>query len=284
MALVLIATAVAGCGESAPTAPEATVTATDASAALDGGAPLQTRLAAVLDLDPGQLVALEELTDSWAGRDRAPGDAWWLASEVEAILDSDQVAQLAAAADVRPMRDAARRRWGRLQGMAGPGPDLGGLGLTDEQRARIREIVEAREPDVRALHEAVRAGTLDPDAARARIEEIRAATRARVEVVLTTEQRDALAARRAEAEVRREAMAEALRLSDEQKEKLAAAARTGRHAALEAVLSEEQHRIVAVHRWLVSNGRGGGARPAAPKDGAGRGPRPHGPHGGFFGG
>jgi hypothetical protein len=302
MALVPIAMAVTGCGESAPTDPDAAVTGSE-SAAVDGEWRLVTRLADVLHLSQEQLAALDRLTDSWHERDREPGDAWRLAAGVQAILDPDQVAELAANA-VRPMSEAAGRRGGRYQGeagsrhdFAGPRPDVAGLGRTDEQHARIREILAAREPELRALREAVRAGTLDRDAARAQVEEIREETRARVEAVLTTEQKEALAARRAEAEVRREerraeletrgaavreARAEALRLSDEQKEQLAAA-RTERRSAFEEVLSEEQLRIVAVHRWLVSTAHEGGARPAESKDGAGRGPRPHGPHGGFFG-
>jgi hypothetical protein len=318
MTLVPVAMAVSGCGEDASTNPTASATPSESetSAATRDRIGLAERLGETLELEPGQVVALERLGASWSQESPGPDDAWRQAAGIEEILTADQVAVLAGSADVRPMRRPAGRRSDPRGRIGGSGPDFAGLGLSDGQRAEIRRILQARGSELRALREEVRAGTLDRDAARAGAEAIRAETRARIDAVLTPAQAEEWTRRRVEAEARREerreqiaartaavrgAMAEALRLTDEQTERLAALrtaagvgdedrvgrapSRAAHRAALEQILTEEQLRIVAVHRWLASAVRRGDRQGReAPRSEAGPGPRRPRTLGGFFGG
>lgn len=64
--------------------------------------------------------------------------------------------------------------------------------LTDEQRARVREILESARAELRELRRAVRAGEIEPEAARERAREIHAETVEALSEILTEEQIEGL--------------------------------------------------------------------------------------------
>jgi Spy/CpxP family protein refolding chaperone len=339
--LVLAGMAVVGLvacgGEDAPTEPvggsvvnEALLADAELGSAID-------ELTQDIGLSDDQRAPIQELVAN--GRDRAgePGAAWYAAAELQGILTSEQIAELdSRMANTRDRigmkhgersemraRDGghARDGAGSFGRMSGGAHGYAGLELTEEQRTQIRAVLESHQAELDALREELRSGDLSREEMRSRAESVHEAIRAKIEPLLTQEQRDQLQERESRFEEhrvasgehretaleRREAqhaaMVDALELTDAQIEVLDAlgagrsggSARAGdesrseiheaHRAAMAEVLTEEQQEIVTLHRALATH-----RFQAAAHEGRRRGhgehrthPGGHGGHAGFMG-
>jgi len=98
--------------------------------------------------------------------------------------------------------------WGAHRG--GMGPRGGGLeralgdSLTEEQRGQLKQIRTENQGKMKDLRDRIHSGELTRDEARQEMSAIRESTHAKVEGMLTDEQKQTLAEKRAEREKRRE--------------------------------------------------------------------------------
>ena len=282
----LAAVGVAACGgDDTPTEPvdgsvvnEAPLEDAELGSAID-------ELTQALGLSDEQREAIQDLVAR--GRDQVvePGAAWYAAAELQAILSTDQIAELdsrqASAGDrvrmergnrsAMPDQSGERSRHGaRSSGrMSGGGHGYAGLELTDEQRAQIEAVVESHQAELNALREEIRGGDLTREEKRSRAQSVHEAIRAEIEPLLTQEQRDQLKEREAGMEERRAtagehrdvarqrgeaehaAMVDALELTDAQIEVLDAL-REGRPGAAARAGDESRFDIREAHRAALA--------------------------------
>lgn len=179
-------------------------------------------LARDLDLSPEAAARLQASLTAYQDQAREPGYLWRVAADLQERLDDEEKERLFAAAESRPPRRPQAGRRDRAFRDRQPGRHAGfladSLNLTDEQKAGIASIRETYRDRFQELARARREGTVPPDDARARMQELRDTMRAEVEALLTDEQKAQLAGRRAQARdrfderrVRREAFREEAR-------------------------------------------------------------------------
>ncbi|NNE70925.1 MAG: hypothetical protein HKN29_11270 [Rhodothermales bacterium] len=179
-----------------------------------------------------------------------PGFLWRLAAELSSTLTDEQIDNLLNGDGARQaLRDAFgdRQQGDRQMGDRQMGPSQndrqgGGLGdfLTEDQKADLEAIREARRAELESLFEAIRAAresgdTAAAEAAHEAIRAIQAEVKAEVEAYLaanlTQEQQDAIAAAQAEREAaraerqaaERAVMIEVLGITDAQADEMLAA-------------------------------------------------------------
>ena len=281
----------------------------------DLGARLD-RIATALDLGADQRAALDAVADRYADADRPA--LWQAAADVEAVLTDAQVEALRAQVRdrleaLRDGRGGDRARPGRRdragQGRAGRGgrPGRAGQGrpaqdrqgdragrLSDEQREAVREVREAYRPRFEALRASFRDGDLSAGAFAVQRRALREALGDDLRAVLPAETVARFDDREARREAEREAREQALGLTAEQRDALAAlrldrlreaAARpapTSRpargerptreerqarseqvrerreavRAEIDAILTTDQRDVLDLHRALAAGGRG----------------------------
>jgi Spy/CpxP family protein refolding chaperone len=155
-----------------------------------------------LSLTSSQTVAVNELAASFGERMGEPGALWRLAGELHGTLTAEQIAHIVDRQAERLEQMAGRAGdgppgFGRRHG--GPGGGFGrglrsGAGkflpdATDEQRQAIREVLESLRPQFEALHEQLRSGQITSEEFRAQAQELREAAHAKIDPLLTDEQR-----------------------------------------------------------------------------------------------
>lgn len=146
-----------------------------------------------LELTDDQITALRDVLEEYRGQGRQWGTLWNVAVDLQGILSSEQVDAIAARQAERGAEMRVRR---------------GGLDLSDEQIAEMRQIRESFQPQLDEIRDGVRSGSITRDEARTRSGEIREAMHDALIGILSQEQLAALEESRAEAEVHRgEAMA-----------------------------------------------------------------------------
>ena len=334
VALMSLAIGLAACGDEALTEANTSTGLGDSEASA-----ILSDMTGDLGLSEEQKSELQQIAVEYSARLDEPGVTWYVAADVQAVLTSEQIASIAARREEMHdrisdrMSDAGFRGHGSGRGMRrdgrgpgvdggrhrGRGPWAGGdLDLTQEQTDAIQDVLEKYRPQMEAIRDQVRDGSLTREEARTRAEAIRDSIRTEIEALLTPEQLDALEARRQEFDDRRAdrqdareqahaAMVEALGLTAEQQAEIDALragpktegtradTREAHRAALEAILSEEQLEVVQVHEALralgilrrLSGGQGfgpnGGFRSPPPGGPGPGGPHPGGPGAGFGG-
>ena len=188
-------------------------------------------LTAGLGLTDDQIAAVREVMEEYRGRGREPGTLWYAAADLQGVLSADQI----AAIDARRTEEADRMGERRSRGRRGSGPREGfdrrdgngnwnGAGegrhgsmdvldLSEEQLAQLKEIRDSYAPELTAIRDAVRDGSLSREESVERLEAIRESMHEAMQGILTADQialleehRSEAEARRAEAESRREAM------------------------------------------------------------------------------
>jgi len=314
-AFMIMAVGLSACGDES-------VTDANTSAALGDSeaSAILSDMTGDLGLTDDQKSELLAIAQDYATRMGEPGVTWYAAADVQAVLTSEQITQIAArrqqlreriadrmtSAGVRGQRgDSAgvrgrgMRRGGGRGGIGG-GP-WAGLDLSQEQIDAIQDVLEKYRPQLEAVRDQVRDGSLTREEARDQVGPIRDAIRTEIEALLTPEQLAAIDDRKMDRENAREeaqaAKADALGLTAQQQAQIDALRdapktegtreelREAHRAALEAILTDEQLEIVAVHEALRGHGmlrRFSGGQGF----GGGEGDRP-GRHGGFgrgFGG
>jgi hypothetical protein len=249
-----------------------------------------------LGLTDAQIEAVREVLEEYRGRGREPGTLWYAAADLQGIFTADQIAAIEGKrAEMRSEvnsrrghmrgqkgeRSADRRGLGSRRGY-GPGGDVAGLDLSDEQVVRLKEIRESYAPQMSEIRDGLRDGSLTREDAAVRLEAIRDAIHEATQSVLTPDQVALLETHRAEAESRREgarsqreeriqaertAMIAALGLTSEQVAAIDAlresrdgedrpsrdemeAQRDARHQAVLAILDDDQEQIWILHRSL----------------------------------
>ncbi len=189
-----------------------------------------------LGLTDEQIEAVGNVIEEYRGQERQFGQLWYAASDLQSILNSEQIVAVQARqeemrAEMKARRDGMRGQFGDQAGRRdragrggqfgrggefgshgsgmGPGHDgvgVGGLDLSDEQIAELEQIRESFVPQRDEIRDGVRDGSITRDEAHTRMEEIREAMHEALKGILTDEQIALLDEHRAEAEVRREGM------------------------------------------------------------------------------
>lgn len=164
-----------------------------------------------LGLTDDQIEAVREVMEKYRGQGERAGALWYAAAELQGILSSEQIEAMAAAhserlAEARARRGERDRRSGDGAGRGGrrDGSRLDDLDLSEEQIAEIEQIRESFAPQIEEIRDAVRAGDITREEARARMDEIREAMHEALAGVLTEQQLGEIEERRAEGEARRE--------------------------------------------------------------------------------
>ncbi len=166
-------------------------------------------LTADLALSSEQREAIAGIQDRFDGDD--PGRLWYAAGELQAVLTSEQIQQVAevqeaARQEMRPQmeerlehwrarNDAGQARGRRLgeSGMQGLGRiDAGDIELSEDQQASLRALREKYEPRIRELMEQMRTERASREALRESAETLRAELQMETQAVLTEDQRAAL--------------------------------------------------------------------------------------------
>ncbi|MGB5674319.1 MAG: hypothetical protein WBO43_07200 [Gemmatimonadota bacterium] len=184
-----------------------------------------------LGLTDDQISAVREVMEKYRGQGREPGTLWYAAADLQGVLSSDQI----AAIDARRTEGGDRMGDRRSRGRRGSGPRKGfgdgngngnwsGAGegrhgpmdvldLSEEQLAQLKKIRNSYAPELTAIRDAVRDGSLSREESVERLEAIREAMHEAMQGILTADQialleeyRSEAEARRSEAESRREAM------------------------------------------------------------------------------
>ncbi|MEJ2151866.1 MAG: hypothetical protein P8Y29_02675 [Gemmatimonadota bacterium] len=161
-----------------------------------------------LSLTSGQIAVVNELAASFGERMEEPGALWRLAGELHGTLTAEQIVQIVDRQTERLEQIAARAgdrpAFGLGEGRFGHGPRGGPARLlqdaTDEQRQAIREVLESSRPEFEVLRERLRNGEITPQEFRAQAQGLRQAVHAKIEPLLTAEQRAALDERHAQRE------------------------------------------------------------------------------------
>ncbi len=287
--LIIAATGVAAC-ESATEPESAAALAADGvvTATVAGDIALLEGVSEELQLTDEQRADLIAIGERYADGQVGPAAGWQAARDVQAVLTSDQIEQAQSIAIerrhelVQAKANGQRMRAEGLEGHRGAPVEL-----TEDQRAAARQIRETYEPQLQALHEQRRDGSVATEELRAQARALRDQMKEAFEAILTDEQRAELEAHKTEREARvgegratkeamretmKEAMVEALSLTDEQLTQLEplreshtdmalrrrgsdiglGAKREEHQAALSAILTQEQMEIMAVHRILRS--------------------------------
>ena len=283
------------------------VSAASAQPSPRGPAGLDARLdqlATALDLGADQRAALADVAARYADADRPA--LWSAASGVERVLTDAQVADLRVRLDARREARADRARAGRrgdrarpARGERGARPARGdrrerGERPTDEQREAVQAVRERYRPRAEALRAAFDAGEITAETFAAERRALRDAARADVRAALPADLRDRLDDRADRREAEREARAQALGLTDEQRDALralrldrpgdradrserpTAEERQARRAEAAAILTTDQRDVLFLHRVLAARpgraarrgGRTGAATPLTPEVGA----------------
>jgi len=257
-----------------------------------------------LGLTDDQMAAVREVMETYRGQGREAGALWYAAADLQGVLSSDQIAAIGARSAETGQRTGDRRFRGRRG--SGPGEGFGdgngswseegrhgsldALDLSDEQLEQLKEIRESYAPELVAIRDGIRDGSVSREEAGERLEAIREAMHEAMQGILTADQialleehRAEIEARRSEAESRRgemrsqrevrrqaerTAMISALDLAEEQVAALEALSerpeREGRPSpeelqelrdahqqALLDVLDDDQAEIWILHNWLV---------------------------------
>jgi len=189
-----------------------------------------------LGLTDEQIAAVRNVMEEYRGQERQFGKLWYAASDLQGILNSEQIdavqtRQGEMRAEMKARRDGMRGQFGDQAGrrdragrggqfgrggeFGGHGPGMGpghdgvgggGLDLSDEQIAELEQIRESFAPQLDEIRDGVRNGSITRDVAQTRMEEIREAMHEALKGILTDEQITVLDEHMAEAEVRREGM------------------------------------------------------------------------------
>lgn len=151
------------------------------------------------------------------GRAGEPGFLWYVARDLQQSLSDEQKEKLFARMDQRGERWFRRgerpgfgRRGGPMSGRFGDRPRGDGpvaevlASLTDEQKEAMQAVRETYRPQLQALMQQRRDGTLAPDAVREQMTTLREAMRAEIDAIFTPEQKAALEAARADVKARAE--------------------------------------------------------------------------------
>jgi hypothetical protein len=205
-----------------------------------------------LGLTDDQVSAVREVVEKYRGQGREPGTLWYAAADLQGVLSSDQVAEIGARSAETGERTGDRRFRGRRG--SGPGEGFGdgngswgeggrhgsldALDLSDEQLERLKEIRESYAPELVAIRDGIRNGSLSREEAGERLGAIRGAMHEAMRGILTADQVALLEEHRSEAEARRseaEARREEMRSQREERRR---AERAAMISALE--LTEEQ--------------------------------------------
>jgi hypothetical protein len=235
--------------------------------------------------------------EKYRDRGREPGTLWYAAADLQGVLSSEQIAAIDARGSeggerVGDRRSRARRGSGPSEGLGGADGNRNGEGrhgsldvldLSEEQLAQLKKIQHSYAPELTAIRDAVRDGSLSREEAGERLESIRETMHEAMQGILTTDQIVLLEEYRSEAEARREgmrsqweerrqaeraAMVSALELTEEQVAALDAlterperegrpspeemqALRDAHHQALLDVLDDDQEEIWTLHNSLV---------------------------------
>jgi len=205
-----------------------------------------------LGLTDDQISAVREVMEKYRGQGREPGALWYAAADLQGVLSSDQIAAIGARSAETGERTGDRRSRGRRG--SGPGEGFGdgnrtwgeggrhgsldALDLSDEQLEQLKEIRESYAPELTAIRDGIRDGSLSREEAAERLDAIRETMHEAMQSILTADQialleehRSEAEARRSEAEARREEM-------QSQREERRQAERAAMISALE--LTEEQ--------------------------------------------
>ena len=146
-----------------------------------------------LELTDDQIAALRNVLEEFRGQGRQRGTLWNVAADLQGILSSEQVDAIAARQAELGAKMRARR---------------GGLNLSDEQIAEMKQIRDSFQPQLDEIRDGVRSGSITRDEARTRRGEIREAVHDALIGILNQEQLAVFEESRPEAQVRRgEAMA-----------------------------------------------------------------------------
>lgn len=314
-AFMILAVGLSACGdESVTEATSAAVGDSEASAILSD-------MTGDLGLTDDQRSELRAIAQEYTGRMGEPGVTWYVAADVQAVLTSEQITQIAARRQELRERIADRRasagaggqggdgagvRGRGMRQRRGEGPGVGGgpwadLDLSQDQIDAIQDVLENYRPQMESIRDQVRDGSLTREEAREQVGPIRDSIRTEIEALLTPEQLDAIDDRRMDRENAREeaqaTRADALGLTAQQQAQIDALRdapktegtrekmREAHRAALEAILTGEQLEIVSIHEALRGHGmlrRFSGGQGFA--EGAGFGPRARGAIGRGFGG
>jgi hypothetical protein len=294
-AAMLMAVGVAACGDE-------TLTDANTSTALgdSDASAILSDMAGDLGLTDDQRSELQAIAQEYSSRMGEPGVTWYAAADVQAVLASEQIATIDArrqelrdriadrmanrralgqGSDGAGMRGRGTRRSGdgARRGIGG-GPWVGGdMDLTAEQIDAIQDILETYRPQMEAIRDQVRDGSLTREEARDLAHPIRDGIRTEIEALLTPEQLDALEERRqdfedgkADREAAREqahaARVDALGLTAQQQARLDALRdapktegtveerREAHRTAMAGIMNEAQLEIVAVHQALRGHG------------------------------
>jgi len=248
-----------------------------------------------LGLTDDQISAVREVMEKYRGQGREPGTLWYAAADLQGVLSSDQIAAIDARRAEGGDRMGDRMGDRRSRGRRGSGPREGSmdvLELSEEQLAQLKEIRDSYAPELTALRDAVRDGSLSREESVERLKAIQEAMHEAMQGILTADQialleehRSEAEARRAESGIRREemrsqweerrqaeraAMISALELTVEQVEALDAlnarperegrpspeemqSLRDAHHQALLDILDEDQEDIWILHNSLVQS-------------------------------
>ena len=259
-----------------------------------------------LGLTDDQISAIREVMEKYRGQGREPGVLWYAAADLQEVLTSDQIAAIEARRvenrdqvgdrRSRGRRGSGQRESGSVRNGEGRHGAIDVLDLSEEQLAQLEEIRDSYAPELTAIRDAVRDGSLSREEAGERLAAIREAMHEAMQGILTADQIALLEEQRSEAEARREemqsqsedrrqaeraAMISALELTDEQVVAIDALnerpEREGRpsaeemqtlrdehHQALLEVLDDDQEGIWILRNSLVQSfvrhrarGRGG---------------------------
>ena len=205
-----------------------------------------------LGLTEDQISAVREVMERYRGQGREPGAMWYAAADLQGVLSSDQIAAIGSRPAVTGERTGDRRSHGRRG--SGPGEGFGDghgtrseggrhgamdvLDLSDEQLEQVKEIRESHAPELTAIRDGIRDGSLSREEAGERLKAIREAMHEAMQGILTADQIALLEEHRSEAEARRsesEARREEMRSQWEERRQ---AERAAMISALE--LTEEQ--------------------------------------------
>jgi hypothetical protein len=168
-----------------------------------------------LGLTDDQISAVREVIEAYRGQGREAGALWYAAADLQGVLNSDQIAAIGARSAETGERTGDRRSRGRRG--SGPGEgfregngseggrhgSLDALDLSDEQLEQLKEIRESYAPELAAIRDGVRDGSVSREEAGERMEAIREAMHQAMQGILTADQIALLEEHRAEVEARR---------------------------------------------------------------------------------
>lgn len=277
----------------APTAVEQTG-AQDEESGEPSLAQLSADLASAVPLSTAEAGEVNQVLQAHGGRFEQPGFLWYAAEGLQKTLTERQKLRLFRLLDRDPAPMLARMMRQRMVHPLGPLGLIADL-LTEEQKASMRQLHQSYRTQVREVLAAVRAGEMTREEGLQEVQSLRESLRAEVEALLTEEQKLALEERRAERfetreehrEAARQAMIDALDLSEEQVEALEAlweahwdelvelreafgegelewetfteavrSLRTDLWEQLAEILSEDQLEIFKIHRVLMGRWEG----------------------------